>query len=86
MFLNQSKKKVHYGNKIKDIERKYFTTTDYNKFTSDTLDVKIKQKNLVEESDISYLVNNTDLNTKLSILATKAEWFSKYVCLSANIS
>ena len=28
--------------KITDIERKYFTTSDYNKFTSDILDAEIK--------------------------------------------
>ena len=45
-------KKTDYDAKIKDIERKYFRTTDYNKFTSDILDVKIKQKELVSKSDI----------------------------------
>ena len=45
-------KKTDYDAKIKDIERKYFSTTDYNKFISDILDVKIKQKELVSKSDI----------------------------------
>ena len=44
---------------------------DYNKFTSETLDAKIKK--VVGEYDISGLVNNTDLNTTLSTLATKVE-------------
>ena len=44
---------------------------DYNKFTSETLDAKIKK--VVGEFDISGLVNNTDLNTTLSTLTTKAE-------------
>ena len=44
---------------------------DYNKFTSETRDAKIKK--VVGEYDISGLVNNTDLNTTLSTLATKAE-------------
>ena len=44
---------------------------DYNKFTSETLDAKIKK--VVGEYDISGLVNNTDLNTTLSTLTTKAE-------------
>ena len=35
-------KKTNYGAKILDIERKYFTTTDYSKFSSDQLDAKIK--------------------------------------------
>ena len=38
-------KKVYYDNKIKEIEGKYFTSVDYNKFMSDILDSKIKQKN-----------------------------------------
>ena len=46
-------KKTDYDAKIKDIERKYFSTTDYDKFTSDILDVKIKQKELVNISDIN---------------------------------
>ena len=37
--------KVDYDNKTKEIERKYFTNADYNKFMSDILDSKIKQKN-----------------------------------------
>ena len=38
-------KKADYDAKISDIEDKYFTTSDYNKFTSNTLDAKITQKN-----------------------------------------
>ena len=34
-------KKTDYNAKISDIESKYFTTSDYNKFTSVTLDAKI---------------------------------------------
>ena len=45
----------------------------YNKFTSEILDVMIKQKKLVNKSDISDLVKNSDLNTKLAILAVEAE-------------
>ena len=45
-------KKTDYDAKIKDIEEKHFTTDDYNKFTIDILDAKIKQKELVNKSDI----------------------------------
>ena len=38
-------KKIDYDAKVKDIEGKYFTTANY-KFTSDILDVKIKQKKI----------------------------------------
>ena len=40
-------KKSDYDAKIIDIGRKYFTTPDYNKFTSNIFDAKIKQKELV---------------------------------------
>ena len=45
-------KKTVYDAKILEIEGKYFTTSDLNKFTSETLDAKIKQKELVNKSDI----------------------------------
>ena len=48
-------KKTYYDPKIKDIKKKYFTSTIYNKFTSETLDAKIKQKESVNKSDISDL-------------------------------
>ena len=35
-------KKTDYDAKILDTESKYFTTADYNKFTSQTLDANIK--------------------------------------------
>ena len=57
-------KKADYNTKISDNEGKCFTAADYNKFTSYILDAKIKQKELV---------NKSDLNTKLVTLATKAE-------------
>ena len=64
-------KKTDYEAKIKDIQKKCFITAGYNKYTSETLDPKIKQKKLLNKSDISNLVKNSDLNTKLATLATK---------------
>ena len=66
-------KKTDCNTKISDIERKYFPTSDYNKFMNDILDAKIKQKKMVNESNITDLVKNFDLNTKLVTLATKEE-------------
>ena len=66
-------KKTDYDAKISKIQEKYFTTCDYNKFTSEILDIKIKQEKLVNKSDIPNLVKNSDLNIKLATLATKAE-------------
>ena len=42
-------------------------------FMNDILDAKIKQKKMVNESNITDLVKNFDLNTKLVTLATKEE-------------
>ena len=65
--------KTDYNAKILDIVGKYFTTSDYNKFIKEMSDAKIKEKGTVDKSDISNLVKNSDLNTKPTILASKAE-------------
>ena len=63
-------KKIDYNTTISNIEKKYFTTPDYNKFTSKILDVKIKEKGLDGKSNIYNLVKSFNLNTKVT---TKAE-------------
>ena len=50
--------KTDYDAKISEIEFKYFVTVNYNKYTSQTLDVKIKHKELVDKSDMSGFINN----------------------------
>ena len=37
-------KKIDYDAKILEVKRKYFTTSDYNKFRSDILDANIENK------------------------------------------
>ena len=49
---------------LKDIKNKYFTISDYNKFTNNILDAKITVKKLVNESG---------LNGKIKTLATKED-------------
>ena len=71
VWLSGLVKKTDYDAKISKFEGKYFTSSDYNKFASDILDAKIKQKELANKSDISNLVKNSDL------LATKAELKAK---------
>ena len=71
VWLSGLVKKTNYDAKISKFEGKYFTSSDYNKFASDILDAKIKQKELANKSDISNLVKNSDL------LATKAELKAK---------
>ena len=59
---------------MSDFEEKYFTTFDYNKlFTKDAIDVKIKQKELVNKSGTCNLAKNSDLDKNIESLATKAE-------------
>ena len=65
---------VIYDVKIFDIESKYITTADYNKFTKDIVANKIKSEGLVNQSDIAGFINNADLDKKkVATLATKAE-------------
>ena len=59
-------RKTDYDVKILDIEKK-FTTFDYNTFTKEILDAKIKEKKLVDVFDISNLVKNSDLNKTCNI-------------------
>ena len=61
-------------------QRKCITNYDYNKFASDILNAMIKQKGLVNTANISNLVKNFDLNTKLATLATSNFWFKSFSC------
>ena len=56
--------------KILNSENKYFTLGDYNKFTSQTLDAKIK-KQLVNKSAIAGFMCNDELN-KSSDISSKS--------------
>ena len=46
-------KKAEYNAKISDVEIKCYTASDYNKFTSNTLDEQIKQEKLINEYDLN---------------------------------
>ena len=37
-------KKADYVAKISELENRYFTTSDYNKFTSNTLDINVAKR------------------------------------------
>ena len=65
-------KETDYDAKISETEGKKILLI-ISKFTSDIPDARIKQKELGSKSNIFYLVNYSDLNTKLTTLATKAE-------------
>ena len=66
-------KKKDHDTKLSDIERRYFTTSEYKKFTHDMRDEKIKENRLVNETAIAGFLNSVDLNRKVGTLATKAE-------------
>ena len=51
---------------------KCFTDSDYNKFTGEILNTKIKEKGLGDISDISGFMNNSELDKKIVTLATNA--------------
>ena len=57
--------KSDYDAKITDIKGENFTTSDYDTFTGDILNAKIKQKELGNKSVISNLIKYSDLSTKL---------------------
>ena len=65
-------KTTDYDAKILEIESKYFTTGYYDKFTSQTLDAKIKQKGLVDKSAIAGFINNANLDKKSSNISHKS--------------
>ena len=65
-------KKVYYDAKISDIESKYSTTSDYNKFTNKILNAKINEKILVNKLDISGFTDNSDLDKKDSNINNKS--------------
>ena len=58
---------------MSDIEDKCFSLSDHNKFLSDILNAKVKEKELVHKSYISGFVDNFDLDKKIGTLAAKAE-------------
>ena len=60
--VNSLVKKTNCDAKILEIENKYITTTDYNKFTKNIVDNNIKSKNSVDKSAIVGFINNVDLD------------------------
>ena len=66
-------KKAYYDAEIKDIKDKYFTTSDYNKFTNNILDAKITAKKLVNESGLNVKIKTLATKEEMKKLATKAK-------------
>ena len=66
-------KKTKYDAKVSEIYIKYFNRSDYDNFTTDILNTKIKKKELVDESDISRFKYKFDLEKKIRTLGAKAD-------------
>ena len=57
-----------------EIEARSFTTSSYNKFTGEILIKKVKQKMLLEKSDIYGFLDNSDLVKKtVATIETKTK-------------
>ena len=52
LIVSSLVQKTDYDAKIKEIERKYFTTANYKKIKSEILEVKIKQEKLDNKFDV----------------------------------
>ena len=64
MLVVQSRKPI-MALKYQTLTKKYFTASDYNKFTEVLLPAKTKEKELIVKYDLSNLRKNFVLNTKL---------------------
>ena len=70
MLVIQSKKRIDA--EIKNIKNKYFTTSDYNKFTNNILCTKITAKKLINEPGLNEKIK-LPTKEKMKKLVTKAE-------------
>ena len=44
---------------------KYITTPEFNKFTAESFDLRLKRENLASKSDIANFIKKTDFDNKL---------------------
>ena len=56
-----------------DIETKYFSASDYDKFTIEMLNGKKKGKELFDKSNSSGFIDKSDLDKKIATLAAKVK-------------
>ena len=70
-------KKTDYDAETWDIKSKYFTAADYNTFINKKLDLKMKQKELVDKSATVDLVKNAELDRKSSNISNKGRTESR---------
>ena len=56
-----------------DIETKYFSASDYDKFMIEILNGKKKEKELFDKSNSSGFIDKSDLDKKIATLAAKVK-------------
>ena len=56
-----------------DIETKYFSASDYDKFLIEMLNGKKKEKELFDKSNSSGFIDKSDLDKKIATLAAKVK-------------
>ena len=56
-------KKTDYNVKISNIEAKYFTTSEYDTFTTQIVETKAKEKRLAGNSGNIFFCKKSDINT-----------------------
>ena len=78
-YLSNLVKKTYDDAKISNIEFKFITTADYNKFTKDIVDNNIKIKNIVDISDIAGFINNTSLDEKKTSNISNKSWIKSRI-------
>ena len=78
-YLSNLVKKTYYDAKISNIESKFITTADYNKFTKDIVDNNIKIKNVVDKPDIAGFINNTSLDEKKTSNISNKSWIKSRI-------
>ena len=78
-YLSILVKKTYHDAKISNIEFKFITTADYNKFTKDIVDNNIKIKNIVDISDIAGFINNTSLDEKKTSNISNKSWIKSRI-------
>ena len=73
--VNNIVNKADYDTKVSDIENKYITTDDYNKFTKDIVANNIKSKELVGKSNTAGFINNADLDKIIKLQVFDSSFF-----------
>ena len=78
-YLSNLVKKTYDDAKISNIEFKFITTADYNKFTKDIVDNNTKIKNIVDKSDIAGFINNTSFDEKKTSNISNKSWIKSRI-------